>query len=195
MGACPQAEAQTEAQPGPLPKIALVDDDEIELARAAKAGDRAAFGRLCDRHRRCVRGILLARAPRQELDDLAQEVFLRALRNLEALRDPAAFGPWLATIARNVATDRLRRAPEPRGLPDELPGNDASDGEAATILAAIRELPETYRESVMLRLVQGLTGPEIAKHTGMTPGSVRVHLHRGIKLLRDALEARGAHVG
>ena len=63
------------------------------------------------------------------------------------------------------------------------------------ILATIRELPETYRETVMPRLVQGLTGPEIAAQTGMTPGSVRVHLHRGIKLLREALHARGAHDG
>lgn len=171
------------------------DDEEGTWARAARAGDRTAFARLYDRHRRCIRGILLARAPRQELDDLAQEVFLRALHGLASLRDPDAFGPWLASIARNVATDRLRRAPEPRMLPDELPGGDPSDGQAGMILATIRELPETYRETLMLRLVQGLTGPEIAAQTGMTPGSVRVHLHRGIKLLRDALQARGAHVG
>jgi RNA polymerase sigma-70 factor, ECF subfamily len=171
------------------------DDDEGTWARAARSGDRVAFARLYDRHRRCVRGILLARAPRQELEDLAQEVFLRALHRLETLRDPDAFGPWIAAIARNVATDRLRRGPEPRDLPDELPGGDPSDGEAAMILATIRALPETYRETLMLRLVQGLTGPEIAAQTGMTPGSVRVHLHRGIKLLREALHARGAHVG
>ncbi len=175
--------------------FAAVEDDETAWASAARAGDRVAFGRLCDRHRRCVRGILLARAPRQELDDLAQEVFLRALRALDTLRDTSAFGPWLSAIARNVATDRLRRGPSPNRLPDELPGGDPTDGQATAILAEIRRLPETYRETMMLRLVQGLTGPEIAAQTGMTPGSVRVHLHRGMKLLREALQARGAHVG
>jgi RNA polymerase sigma-70 factor, ECF subfamily len=56
-------------------------------------------------------------------------------------------------------------------------------------LAAIRRLPEAYRETLVLRLVQGLTGPEIAVVTGLTPDSVRVNLHRGMQLLRDALGA------
>jgi RNA polymerase sigma-70 factor, ECF subfamily len=51
-------------------------------------------------------------------------------------------------------------------------------------------LPEAYRETLMMRLVEGMTGPEIAARTGLTPDSVRVNLHRGMKLLRDALEGR-----
>jgi RNA polymerase sigma-70 factor, ECF subfamily len=167
-------------------------DDDFALALAARTGDRAAFGRLCARHVRFVRGILLARVPRRDLDDLAQEVFLRALRRVGSLRDATAFGPWLAAIARNAATDRLRRAPTSE-LPDDLPGGLRADDPGAAILAAIRELPETYRETLILRLVEGLTGPEIAERIGMTHGSVRVHLHRGIKLLRAALEERGIH--
>ena len=49
----------------------------------------------------------------------------------------------------------------------------------------IRALPEAYREPLMLRLVEGMSGPEIAERTGLTPGSVRVNLHRGIALLRQ----------
>jgi RNA polymerase sigma-70 factor (ECF subfamily) len=168
------------------------EDDDVALALAARRGDRAAFGRLCARHVRFVRGILLARAPRRDLDDLAQEVFLRALRSVGTLRDATSFGPWLAAIARNAATDRVRAVPTSE-LPEDVADASGGDGEGAAILAAIRELPETYREALILRLVQGMTGPEIAERMGMTHGSVRVHLHRGIKLLRAALEGLGVH--
>ena len=55
------------------------------------------------------------------------------------------------------------------------------------MLKTIRSLPDAYRETLVLRLVEGLTGPEIADRTGLTPASVRVNLHRGMKLLRDRL--------
>ena len=54
-------------------------------------------------------------------------------------------------------------------------------------LAAIRAMPEAYRETLTLRLVEGMTGPEIAARTGLTPASVRVNLHRGMKQLREKL--------
>ncbi|MDQ3228674.1 MAG: hypothetical protein M3Q13_02915, partial [Pseudomonadota bacterium] len=59
--------------------------------------------------------------------------------------------------------------------------------EAQHALAAIRGLPQAYRETLMLRLVEGLSGPEISERTGLTPGTVRVNLHRGMGLLRRAL--------
>jgi len=59
--------------------------------------------------------------------------------------------------------------------------------EAREILKVIRALPDAYRETLVLRLVEGLTGPEIAGQTGLTPESVRVNLHRGMKLLREKL--------
>ena len=60
--------------------------------------------------------------------------------------------------------------------------------EALRVLQIIRSLSEAYRETLVLRLVEGLTGPEIAERTGLTPASVRVNLHRGMKLLREKLE-------
>src|SRR5207245_10914126 len=71
---------------------------------------------------------------------------------------------------------------------------DAAEQEAKAILAVIRALPESYREPLMLRLVEGMTGPEIAARTGLTHGSVRVNLYRGMQLLRKELAgtARGA---
>jgi RNA polymerase sigma-70 factor (ECF subfamily) len=66
-------------------------------------------------------------------------------------------------------------------------GSNTSDSRAAEILELIRSLPDAYRETLVLRLVEGMTGPEIAARTGLTPASVRVNLHRGIKLLRQKL--------
>jgi RNA polymerase sigma-70 factor, ECF subfamily len=165
--------------------------EEAGLVAAARDGDRAAFGQLYARYARMVHGILLARAPRGEVDDLVHDAFLTALRRLDTLRDLRAFGPWLAMIARNRATDYHRRAPATAELPDELPGGDVHpEGQAMQVLAAIRSLPEAYREPLILRLVEGMTGPEIAERTGLTAGSVRVNLHRGLQQLRARL-ARG----
>jgi hypothetical protein len=55
------------------------------------------------------------------------------------------------------------------------------------ILSFVRSLPDAYRETLILRLVEGMTGPEIAARTGLTPGSVRVNLHRGMQQLREKL--------
>ena len=162
--------------------------EEARLARAARAGDRVAFGRLYARYAGMVHGILLARVPRREVDDLVQDVFLLALRRVDALRNPDAFGPWLAMIARNRAAVHFRRAPlESAELPAHLTGAPHPEGEAMAVLAIIRRLPEAYREPLILRLVEGMTGPEIAARTGMTAGSVRVNLHRGMQMLRERL--------
>ncbi|HET7695983.1 MAG TPA: sigma-70 family RNA polymerase sigma factor [Vicinamibacterales bacterium] len=159
------------------------------LVRAARRGDASAFARLYDRYARIVHAALLARVPRQDVEDLVQDVFLAAWRRLDDLRDPAAFGGWIARIARNRATDSRRRSADFVELPADLqgPGAASAELEAHAALDAIRALPEAYRETLLLRLVEGLTGPEIAERTGLTPASVRVNLHRGMKLLRERL--------
>ena len=92
-------------------------------------------------------------------------------------------------IARNRATDFHRRTVESVELPEHLESHDATaaGAEAHAALEIIRQLPDAYRETLMLRLVEGMTGPEIADRTGLTAASVRVNLHRGMKLLRERL--------
>ena len=160
---------------------------EAQLVAAARDGDRTAFGRLYDRYAPMVHGLLLARVPRADVEDLVHDAFLQAMRRLGSLRNAEAFGPWLAAIARNRARDHWRRGEDTVELPDDVPGRPHPEGEALTVLAAIRRLPEAYRETLVLRLVEGMTGPEIAERTGLTPGSVRVNLHRGMQMLREAL--------
>lgn len=160
---------------------------EVMLVRAVLDGDRESFARLYDLYAPLVHGILLARVPRAEVADLVQDIFLHAFRKLHTLRDSAAFGPWIAMIARNRAVDFHRRSKETVEINDELRGNDTHDSRAQEILELIRGLPEAYRETLVLRLVEGMTGPEIAARTGLTAASVRVNLHRGMKLLREQL--------
>lgn len=163
--------------------------EDGRLVRAARAGDESAFARLYERYARMVHGVLLARASREDVEDLLQDVFLTAWKRLDELRDPAAFGGWLAMIARNRATDAHRRQADFVALPAELPtrATISAEAEAHDALTAIRALPEAYRETLLLRLVEGMTGPEIAARTGLTPASVRVNLHRGMKMLRQKL--------
>jgi RNA polymerase sigma-70 factor (ECF subfamily) len=160
------------------------------LVEAARGGDRAAFGELYLRYARMVHGILLARVPRTDVDDLVQDVFLHAMRQIGTLRDAASFGGWLAAIARNRGTDHLRQTRATEPLEDEPDGSAgaAAGLEAQLVLRALRTLPEAYRETLALRLIEGMTGPEIAAATGLTPASVRVNLHRGMKQLRERLE-------
>jgi RNA polymerase sigma-70 factor (ECF subfamily) len=177
--------------------------EDDSLVSAARDGDRAAFGCLYDRYARMVHGILLARVPPREVDDLVQEVFLSALRQLHALRDVTRFGAWLGTITRNRANDYFRRAipdekvtePVDEGRTESRTTNHAAEHEAAAILAAVRALPEPYREPLILRFVEGMTGPEIAARTGLTHGSVRVNLYRGMQLLREKLNERASSAG
>lgn len=188
----PRGDAAPSSRGGPDP-----EPSDAELARRARSGDRGAFARLYERFAPAVHGVLLASAPLGEARDLVQEVFLAALGGIGALDEPERVGPWLCTIARNRAKDahkrrrgavELAQAPEP-AVEDAAPGDDEEEAELA--LRALRALPEAYRETLALRLVEGLSGPEIAARTGLTHGSVRVNLHRGMKLLRDELERGG----
>ena len=174
----PQANATAQSHEEPI---------EVVLVKAVLDGDRDSFTRLYDRYASLVHGILLARVPRAEVDDLVQDIFLHAFRKLNTLRDAAAFGPWIAMIARNRAVDFHRRSKETVEITDDLRGTETQDSRANEILEMIRNLPEAYRETLVLRLVEGMTGPEIADRTGLTAASVRVNLHRGMKLLREKL--------
>lgn len=168
---------------------------EAALVEAARAGDREAFTRLYDSYAPLVHGVLLARVPYGEVSDLVQDVFLAAFRKLGHLRDAERFGPWVAMIARNRAADFYRRARDTEELHEGLSRGAGRPAEAAEALEIIRNLPEAYRETLVLRLVEGMTGPEIAARTGLRPASVRVNLHRGMKLLRERLGLKDGKAG
>jgi RNA polymerase sigma-70 factor (ECF subfamily) len=93
-------------------------------------------------------------------------------------------------ITRNRAMDFHRRSRDMTELTDDIattPNVVAPEAEATEVLNLIRQLPEAYHEPLILRFVEGMTGPEIAARTGLAPASVRVNIHRGMKLLREKL--------
>lgn len=173
--------------------------DTVALVRSAQRGDTAAFARLHAEFARVVHGIALAHGPGGEADDVTQDVFVIAFERLPELRDAGAFPAWLCAAARNAAIDagrRRRRRPgaELPEIADRAPSPPLAAETADTherVLDCIQGLPLAYRETLVLRLCEGLSGPEIAARTGLTHGSVRVNLTRGMGLLRPLLQERG----
>ncbi len=145
---------------------------------------RSDFENHYDRYAKYVHAILISRLPAGQAEDGTQEVFLEAWRKIDQLQDDNHFPAWIAAIARNKAADFFRRRKVQEPLLDIHPAKTAAPD---PILDALQNLPEVYRETLSLRFIEGLTGPEIADLTGMTHGSVRVNLSRGMSLLRQSL--------
>ena len=161
------------------------------LVQAAREGDRDAFAVLYERHKRFVNALLLAYAPPDDVPDLLQEVFLTAWTQLKNLRDTSAFPGWIGAIARNVGRMSVRSRREHVSLTADIqsyetPPDAAID--ASRALALISALPEHLREPLLMRLVEGMDGEEIAANLDMSHAAVRVNLHRGMKRLRDMME-------
>lgn len=176
-----------------MPRVeADASQGDAALIREAAGGNRAAFDLLYRQHARMVHGILLAHVSWSDAEDLMQDVFLIALERLGSLRDPAAFGGWLAAIARSRATDfHRRRSRFEQRVPERQQA--APEPEAFLVMSIIHDLPECYRETLILRLLEGMTGPEIAQRTGLKEDSVRVNLCRGMKMLRARLGWEPSH--
>lgn len=173
----------------PAPDRANVNAAMIE--RICK-GDEDAFAEMYRAYAPMVHGILLVRLPREEVQDVVQEVFLATYRHIHSLRDRNAIGGWLAKIARNHVAEYYRKARPTEELTDIYRSRPSPHAEADEVLTAIRSLPEAYSETLVLRLVEGMTGNEIAEATGLKPESVRVNLHRGMEMLRQKLGIGGA---
>src|SRR5471030_2931533 len=144
--------------PRALELVAVETSEEDGLIRAAVQGDRSAFGELYVRYARMVHSILLARVPAGDADDLVQDVFMSAMRQLRGLRTAAAFRGWLGAIARNRAIDYFRSARRSTPLEESTKrehGVRPAGQDAFVVLDLIRTLPEAYRETLILRLVEG----------------------------------------
>lgn len=166
-----------------------------DLLARSQRGDAAAFEEIYRRFVRVVHGIVVSRAGHTEAEDVTQEVFISVHRGLGAVREAQALPGWICSIARNAATDHLRRRARvpPRDPLEDVPAPTvcAESGARERVMKQVDGLPEAYRETLVLRLVEGLTGPEIAERTGLTHGSVRVNLTRGMALLRERLKSEG----
>jgi RNA polymerase sigma-70 factor (ECF subfamily) len=181
------------------PAIVELDDDAL-VARASGGNDNAAFAELVRRHQGKVRGLLLRLTGNSTLaDDLAQEVFLRAYRGLVGFEGRSRFSTWLYRIAYNVFLNHRTRTRELTRLPDDYESRAAApEGELSParydmrrdLADAVTRLPERYRAVVTLYYLQDVSYPEIAEILDLPLGTVKTHLHRAKKLLRDHLHGR-----
>jgi RNA polymerase sigma-70 factor (ECF subfamily) len=178
----------------PTPERDTPEPAPSEVAAAAQ-GDRRAWASLYAHYAPIIHSLLLLTVARGDADGLTHDVFLKAMLRLPELRDHRAFGAWLCQIARNEAvtwarrrqTARLRLAESGPQLPAPRAEQRTPPLDGERVLEHLRKLPEAYRETLALRLIAGLTGPQIASATGMTPASVRVNLCRGMAMLRESL--------
>jgi RNA polymerase sigma-70 factor (ECF subfamily) len=172
------------------------------LVRLARAGDRAAFEELVRRTSRLVFARLyLETGDIHRAEDLLQETLLTAYRSIGKLTQASQFRPWLLTIAQNLAVDLIRydhrqkRAAARADVPlsdfaGSLPQPDQSaqtEEMRQRVLAVLRSMPEEYRLPLTLRYLAGADYETISMQLGLTNGSLRGLLHRGLKLLRAKL--------
>ncbi len=168
------------------------ETDEALVARAC-AGDPMAYASIVDRHGRdavaVACGLLRDRA---EAEEAVQESFVRAWESLGTLRERAKFKGWFTAILYRVCRDVLRsRGRARKALSGAArPAGEAAGPEAAVVEEAL-ELPEEYRDPLVLFYLQDMTVAELAEALGITEENAKVRLHRARKMLRERLERKG----
>ena len=191
---------------------ALRDIDRASPAIDTKSSstppfDRARLTELWDQHRRWVAAILLAYKPREvEVDDLLQEVAMSVVRHGHELRDGQAFKPWLRAIAINAArasarSQKLRRharltTSRSDGTESTIEPSDVShgadaihlkelDAEARRILNLALDLPDGYREPLLLKSLRDMTYRQIGETMGLPETTIETRIARARKMLRE----------
>lgn len=179
------------------------------VAEVARNEDRQEFDRLVERYHKQAYNIAYRMAGNHaDAEDLTQEAFIRAFRFFGQYRRELPFDSWLYKIMSNVFIDRLRRKPkvkirsidqpvatdegeaqfeiaDPSGGPEDVVLSQEMDGR---VQAALQNLPEAFRITVIYADIEGLSYEEIAEATNTNIGTVRSRLHRGRRLLRDRLK-------
>ncbi len=177
-------------------------DSEASLVRRAQRGERAAFDELVRRTSRLVFARLhLDTGDTHQAEDLLQETLLTAFQSLGQLAEPDKFRPWLLKIAANTAINaarhdqRQKRTPPNNGLQvvSAPPPEQRLEEEERRqqLLGVLRALPEEYRLPLWLRYFGGADYETIQMQMGLTNGSLRGLLHRGLKMLRAECERAG----
>jgi RNA polymerase sigma-70 factor (ECF subfamily) len=167
------------------------------------AGQKDLFRLLVRRYERPVYGMGLSFFRNAEdASDFAQEVFLKVYRNLSRFEGRSRFSTWLYKIAYNTAVNGVNRRKEYRSLAEEENEIAASDRDSPerqlirsaardAVLASVRELPERYRVCIDLFFFYDCSYQEIEAITGFPVNTVKSHVHRAKKLLREKLEDAG----
>jgi RNA polymerase sigma-70 factor (ECF subfamily) len=175
-------------------------DSETTLVQRAQAGERAAFEELVRRCSRLVYArLFLETGDRHQAEDLLQETLLIAFRTIANLLHADRFRSWILRIAQNVAIDASRRQishqrmldremEKPREAPPGPDEKAEQDELVQKVLVILRSMPEEYRLPLTLHYLVGADHETIQMQMGLTKGSLRGLLHRGMVRLRAELK-------
>lgn len=177
-------------------------DERALVDRCRKGDDESAFGELVDRYKNLVYGMVWRMAPdRGQVDDLAQEVFLKVHRGLPYFRGEARLSTWIYRIVMNVcreARGRPRVEVPMTGRDGETVVEPASQDRAFAgievrdrVEKALAQLPEPYRMIIAAHHLKGIQYEALAEALNMPLGTVKTHLHRAKRRLREILEQQG----
>jgi RNA polymerase sigma-70 factor (ECF subfamily) len=192
-------------------EVRLEEQQDDELLARFRAGEPEAFGVLLLRYQRPIYNFLLRSVNAPEIaQDLAQEVFVRVIENVDGFQAKSKFSTWLYSVARNLSIDHHRRmrhrrhvsldqgreresgetAPLVERLAAEQPGVDqrsAAGDLQARIGAAVEQLPDEQREVFLLRQVQGMPFAEIASVVGVPENTVKSRMRYALERLQQVL--------
>ena len=173
------------------PALGLAFAEETSIVALAQAGDERAFAELVHRRQSFVRNLLRRLSRDASLaDDLAQETFLHAWRQLSRLRAHGAFGGWLRQIAITIWLQQIRRQEAFTVIRAELPTTCPSNaGMSVDLDTALAQLAPEARLCIVLSYHEGLSHGEIAAATGLALGTVKSHIVRGAARLKELLKA------
>jgi RNA polymerase sigma-70 factor (ECF subfamily) len=186
--------------------VEIVGTDDATAIELAGKGDSAAFGELVERYQEVAfRAAWLITRDAQDAEDVAQEAFVKAYRQLHTFRQGEPFRPWLLRIVQNQALNTVRSRNRRHGLFERAvifaprsadPPHAAveSADESAQVLAAIDQLPPDDKAILHLRYFLELPEREIATAIGKAPGTVKSRLHRASARLRNAIEKDYPHL-
>ncbi len=178
------------------------DEIDRELVRLCQEGETEAFGRLVQSYKVEIFCRIFRWVGQKELaEEIAQEVFLKAFRDLKNFRGEAKFSTWLFQIALNRCRDFWRskqRLPPPGPALEEIQLEDLAPGadeemerrrRVQELRQALSKLKPKYREALSLRYITGLSNSEIAELTQEGLSNVKMRVARGLSQLRKELEA------
>jgi len=172
------------------------DDEDRIIAAQVVSGQKELFRLLVKRHEQAVYGMGMSFFRNvEDASDFAQEVFLKTFRNLSRFEGRSRFSTWLYKIAYNTAINNITRKKEYHSLVEEetVPDTDTPERKALrglardAVLEAIRELPERFRVCVDLFFFYDRSYQEIEAITGYPVNTIKSHVFRAKKLLREKL--------
>lgn len=178
------------------------EPSDEQLARSAQAGNRDAFFELYQRYLRRVYNRVKSKVPRQDVEDVTQDVFIALTRSLGRYEERSRFNTWMYTIVNRQIADYYRRrtrkkSPDAAGMDDLTESSALPDSEdtgvddRAQLRDALNQLPAHYQDVLLMRYADGLSFADIAEQRGQSVEAVKSLYRRALHALREVMTENG----